>query len=199
MFRSPTQPMWDLTIHHSSGPTSSLALVPISNRYGTPQSTPLQGTASLLTHPSVQPPSRLSLLAGTPLVSTPLQGSASLLAHSSCLPPSGLSLLTSTPLMSTLLWSSLAHRPMSGSDTICNNSSPPLADIVLFGLSLKVFKTCQLGCRERFPHPYKLCFILLHNQRKISHITYISYGTYSLNYKINFNRFSFMSDPRTKL
>ena len=31
----------------------------------------------------------------------------------------------------------LAHL---GSDTICNSSSPPLANIVLFGLSLKVLK-----------------------------------------------------------
>ena len=32
--------------------------------------------------------------------------------------------------------SSLAHRPVSGSHTICNSLSPPLADVVLFGLSL---------------------------------------------------------------
>ena len=30
--------------------------------------------------------------------------------------------------------SSLAHRPVSGSDTICNSSSSPLVDIVLFSL-----------------------------------------------------------------
>ena len=45
--------------------------------------------------------------------------------------------------------SSLAYRPMSGSDTICNNPNPPLADIALFGFPfrafLKVFKTHQLG------------------------------------------------------
>ena len=36
--------------------------------------------------------------------------------------------------------SSLAHHPMSGSDTICNSPSLPLADIVFFVLPLKVFK-----------------------------------------------------------
>ena len=29
--------------------------------------------------------------------------------------------------------SSRAHRPVSGSGTICNSQSPPLADIVYFG------------------------------------------------------------------
>ena len=37
--------------------------------------------------------------------------------------------------------SSLACRPVPSSDTICNGPSPPLVDIVLFGLPLKVFKT----------------------------------------------------------
>ena len=41
--------------------------------------------------------------------------------------------------------SSLGHRSVSGSDTICNSLSPPLADIVFFEFSLKVFKTCLLG------------------------------------------------------
>ena len=65
--------------------------------------------------------------------STPFRGPASLLAHH---------------LVSTLLWSSsssLAHSPMSSSDTICNSPSPPLADIVPFGLPLKVFKMRLLG------------------------------------------------------
>ena len=61
------------------------------------------------------PPSRPSVLAGTLPHVHPLRGSAS----------------------------SLAYCPVSGSDTICNN--PPLADIVLFGLPLKVFKTRLLG------------------------------------------------------
>ena len=42
-----------------------------------------------------------------------------------------------------------------------NGPSPPLADIVLFGLSFRVFPP---SARERFPHPYKGCFILVPNQ-----------------------------------
>ena len=61
----------------------------------------------------------------------PLQSPTSLLAHR----------LVSTPFSA----SSLAHRPMSSFDTICNGPSLPLADIVLFGLPLKVFKMCLLG------------------------------------------------------
>ena len=41
--------------------------------------------------------------------------------------------------------SSLAHRPVSGSDIICNIPNPPLADIVPFELSLNVFKMHLLG------------------------------------------------------
>ena len=37
--------------------------------------------------------------------------------------------------------SSLAYRPMSGSDTICNSPSPPIANIVIFGLSLLDFRS----------------------------------------------------------
>ena len=40
----------------------------------------------------------------------------------------------------------LAHRPVSSSDTICNDPNSPLADIILFGLSLSgSFKTRLLG------------------------------------------------------
>ena len=55
---------------------------------------------------------------------------------------SGSSVLASTPpWVHPLrgLASSLAHRPMSGFDTICNSSSPPLTDIVLFRLTLSNF------------------------------------------------------------
>ena len=62
-----------------------------------------------------------------------LRGPTSLLAH--C--------LMSTPLQGST--SSLVHCPVSGSDTICNGPSPPVADIILFGLSLKVFKMRILG------------------------------------------------------
>ena len=48
-----------------------------------------------------------------------------------------------TPLQG--LASSLAHRPVSGSDTICNSPSPLLAYIVIFGLSLQIFKMRLLG------------------------------------------------------
>ena len=66
--------------------------------------------------------------------STPLRGPTSLMAH--C--------LASTPFWSSA--SSLAHCPVSVSNTICNGASSPLADIVFFGLSLsgsplKIFKT----------------------------------------------------------
>ena len=60
MFRSPPQPMWDLTIHPKVGP-NTLAGIP-------PRVHPLQNLASLLVHC---------------FVSTPLQGSVSSLAHHS--------------------------------------------------------------------------------------------------------------------
>ena len=101
MFRSPTQPMWDLTIYPPSGPN-----VLASTRSPSPID---------VGHPN-PPPSGPSVLAGTPSHIHPFWGSAS----------------------------SLAHHPVSSFDTICNSSSPPLANIVLFGLSLKVFKTCLL-------------------------------------------------------
>ena len=70
----------------SHGPVFSLALVPFSNRFGTPLPNPPHSGTSV--H----------------LMSTPLRGSVS----------------------------SLACRPMSSSDSICNSSSSQLADIVLF-------------------------------------------------------------------
>ena len=101
----------------------------LPNRCAISQSTPpsmpsvLASTRSLLQSmwdPPIQPPSEPSILGGTPPRVHPLQVSAS----------------------------SLAHRPVSDSDTICNSPSPPLADIILFGLSLSSF-------RKRFPHPVK--------------------------------------------
>jgi len=50
-------------------------------------------------------------------------------------PPLGPASLLTHRLVSTLLQGTarrLAHRPMSGSNTICNGPNPPLADIVLF-------------------------------------------------------------------
>ena len=52
--------------------------------------------------------------------------------------------LVSTPLRGSV--SSLAHRPVSGSDTICNSPSPPLVNIVFFGLSLSGFLSKFLKC-----------------------------------------------------
>ena len=80
-------------------------------------------------------------------------------------PPSGISVLAGTPPFVRPLrdsTSSLAYRPVSGSDIICNCPSPPLVDIVLFGLSHPSFRSKFLKhvCWERFPHPYKWCFVL---------------------------------------
>ena len=76
-------------------------------------------------------------------------------------PPLGPSILTGIPPRVYPLWgtvSSLAHSPVSGFDTICNGLDPPLADIVLFGLSLSGFpsRLKNVSGRERFPHPYIL-------------------------------------------
>ena len=57
----------------------------------------------------------------------PLRGPASLLAHR----------LASTPFRNSLL---TGTSPVSDSNTICNGSDPPLADIVHFGLPLKTLK-----------------------------------------------------------
>ena len=89
----------------------------------------------------------------------PLQGPVSLLAHR----------LVSTPLRGSD--SSLAHHPVSSSDTICNKPKPTSSKYCPFwafpfGLPFNVFKT-----RERFPHPYKECFVLLPNRCGISQST----------------------------
>ena len=79
--------------------------------------------------------------------------------------PSGTNVLAGTPPVSTLIRGSaslLAHRPMSGSDTICNSPNPPLADFVLFGLSLSSFPFPfpsrffkHAFARKKFSHSYK--------------------------------------------
>ena len=64
-------------------------------------------------------------------------------------PPSGFNVLTGTPSRVHLfrgLASSLTHCPVSGSDTICMSLSPPLADIVLFGLFFSGFHSRFLKC-----------------------------------------------------
>ena len=68
--------------------------------------------------------------------------------------------------------SSLTHCSMSGFDTICNSLRQPLADIVLFGLSLPGFplRFWNASAKKRFPHPYnKECFVPLSNRCEISH------------------------------
>ena len=100
-------------------------------------------------------------------------------------PPLRPSVLVSTPPRVHLPQgsaSSLAHCPMSGSDTICNGPSPPLADIILFGLSLSGFSSSfeNAYARERVPHPYKECFVLLSNSCGISQSTPIQGPTSSL-------------------
>ena len=57
-------------------------------------------------------------------------------------PPLGPNVLTDTPSRVYSLWGTarrLAHRLKPGSDTICNALNSPLADIVLFELSLSGF------------------------------------------------------------
>ena len=79
---------------------------------------------------------------GTPTKSTPFGAQRPYLHTSLCLPPSGPSVLTGTPpcvYPLRKIASSLAHRPMSGSDTIYNGPGPLLADIILFGFFLSSF------------------------------------------------------------
>ena len=144
MFRSPPQPMWDLTIHSSLG------------------SSVLAGTRSLLQSmwdPPIHPLLEPNVLVGTPLRVHPLQAQPlsfssptdvgshnppplepNVLASTRSLlqsmwdspihPPSGPNVLAGTPLCVHSFPGSaslLAHLPISGSDTICNNPSSPLA------------------------------------------------------------------------
>ena len=114
MVCSTPQPMWDITIHPLQGPASLLTLFPSSNRCGTaPKSTPF-GAQRPYWH------------------------------IASCLLPLGNSKKADTSFGGTSpsvysLWGTarrLAHRLVSGSDTIFNTPNSPLADIVLFGFSL---------------------------------------------------------------
>ena len=59
------QPMWDLTIHLSSGPASSLVHVPFSNRCGTLNPLPLGAQCPCWHTASCSLPSGLRLLVGT--------------------------------------------------------------------------------------------------------------------------------------
>ena len=110
---------------------------------------PPQPTWDLTIHPplgrSVPVGTRSLLQQMWDLPNPPPLGPASLLAHR----------LVSTPLRVSA--SSLAHCLVSSSNTICNDPSSPLADIVIFGLSLPGFLSKFLD-RERFPHTYKKVF-----------------------------------------
>ena len=74
--------------------------------------------------------------------------------------------------MSYFFYHSL-NKLLSAREITCNGPSPPLADIVLFGLSLSGFlsRFLNVSAKERFPHPYKGCFVLLPNQCGVSQST----------------------------
>ena len=118
------------------------------NRFEISQFTPLQGPASSL---ALVP---FSNRCGTSQ-STPLGGPASLLAHH----------LVSTPLWGSA--SSLAHHPMSNSSTILQQPEPTASRY----WPLWIFLPSRFlkRARERFPHPYKECFVLLPNRCGISY------------------------------
>ena len=63
-------------------------------------------------------------------------------------PPSRPNVLTDTSPRVYPLWGRvrrLAHRPVSGSNTICNCPNPLLANVALFGFSASGFKSRLLG------------------------------------------------------
>ena len=127
MFLSPPQPMWDLTIHPLRGPVSSLALVPFSNRYGTPPIHPLRDPR----------PCWYTTLGPTPLPS----------AHNP--PSSGLSVLASTRLLLQSMWVPPIHSPSGlsslsthGLMSIPFGAQPPYWHIAR-SLSLIPFVTSQ--------------------------------------------------------
>ena len=62
---------------------------------------------------------------------------------------------SSSPPLANIVLFGLPHSNLLS--TICNNPDPPLVDIVLFGLSLSGLPS------RRFPHPYKWWFVLLSN------------------------------------
>ena len=131
--------MWDLTIHFPGGPTSLLAhcLVCGSDTIYNSSSLPLADI--ILFGFSISSfPSRFLKCVCYGEVSTPL--------YKECFVPlsnwRGISQSTSPEGPASLL----AHRPVSGSDTISNDLSPPLAYIILFGLSLPSLPSRFLKC-----------------------------------------------------
>ena len=151
MFRSPPQPMWDLTIYPSSGPSVLSGPTSLMTRR------PVSGSDTICNGPS--PPLADIVLFGLFLSSLRLlwRGFHTLIKNASFSSPTDVG-SHNLPLFDAQRprWHSfpspinvgppihalsnpaslMAHRSVSGSDTICNNPSPPLGDIVLFGLSL---------------------------------------------------------------
>ena len=96
---------------------------------------------------TIHPPSESSILVGT-------HSLLQLMRDPTIHPPSEPASLLAHHLVSTPLWdsaSSLAHRPVFGFDTIYNSPSPPLVNIIFFGLFRSGFPS-NASARERFPH-----------------------------------------------
>ena len=112
--------------------------VPLFNRCGISQSTRLRDPTSLLVLIFVPLSNRYEIL----------QSAASFQVH---------------PLRGVA--SSLIHLLVSGFDTFCDSSNPPLVDIVSLVFPLRAspqyFK--NTSCTKRLPHPYKKMFVLLSN------------------------------------
>ena len=132
MFHSPLQPMWDLIIHPLRGPTSSLAHRPVSGSY------------TICNRPN--PPLTYIVRFGPRPHSfkTCLLGRSfhTLIKNALFSSPTNVGSHNPPPLGPA---SSLEHRPMSGSETICNRLSPPLANNLRFGPQPHGFKTHLLG------------------------------------------------------
>ena len=108
---------------------------------------------------TIHPPSGPSVLTGTPPHVYPLRGTARRLAICSppqsmwditIYPPSGPSVLTGTSPHVYPIWGTarrLAHRPVSGSNAICNDPHPQLTNSLwaLFWASPQGFRTRLLG------------------------------------------------------
>jgi len=125
MFRSPLQPMWDLTIYLPWGPTSSLV------HYSIPGSDTICNNSS---------PQLVNIVRFGPLrnavsftvLKRPLLGRGfhTLLRNISFSFPTNVRSHNLIPLGDPT--SSLSHYSVSSSNTICNNPSPPLTYIVRF-------------------------------------------------------------------
>ena len=102
-------------------------------------------------------------------------------------PASSLALMSTKQRNSKHLFMSIRPFEQGNSQSMyyivaCYGLSPPLADIVLFELSLSGFpsRLYNTSARERFPHPYKGCFVLHPNRCRISQSTPLQGSTSSL-------------------